>query len=128
MIARIPSHALDDSVATANRFDPQPTTELTDFQKKLDFDRIYVKGSPSPRPFPIVKDSIRILSWNIARGHQPARIASALCATVAPFPHISDTRPLIKNDRSAGAGALGHGQAPEWAFQRMMSGSGEYYG
>ena len=79
MIARIPSHALDDSVATANRFDPQPTTQLTDFQKKLDFDRIYVKGSPSPRPFPVVKDSIRILSWNIARGHQPARIASALC-------------------------------------------------
>ncbi|HUN40526.1 MAG TPA: endonuclease/exonuclease/phosphatase family protein [Acetobacteraceae bacterium] len=50
--------------------------QLTAFQRSLDLNRIYVKGR--------VRESgnrhrLRVLSWNIERGHAPQRLAETLC-------------------------------------------------
>lgn len=53
-------------------------TDLTDFQRSLDLDRIYVKGHLSGLSSPCGPETLRILTWNIARGRQPERIARIL--------------------------------------------------
>ena len=51
---------------------------LTALQKTLDRDRIYVKGhAPAGQPG-TAPSTVRILTWNIGRGYQPARIAEAI--------------------------------------------------
>jgi endonuclease/exonuclease/phosphatase family metal-dependent hydrolase len=53
--------------------------ELSEFQRTLEPDRIYVKGQlRSPGPARV--GSVRIVSWNIERGKDPAEIADRLQA------------------------------------------------
>jgi len=55
-------------------------SELTAFQKSLDFDRIYRKGRlPQPGQDGEAAN-MRILSWNSERGHAPERIAETIAA------------------------------------------------
>jgi endonuclease/exonuclease/phosphatase family metal-dependent hydrolase len=50
---------------------------LTAFQRSLDLRRIYLKGHIQRPP---KGDRLRILSWNIERGHSPDRLAEAFFA------------------------------------------------
>jgi endonuclease/exonuclease/phosphatase family metal-dependent hydrolase len=52
--------------------------ELTDFQVSLDLSRVYVKGGGVRSPSVRGQKCMRILSWNIGRGHKPDRIAETL--------------------------------------------------
>jgi endonuclease/exonuclease/phosphatase family metal-dependent hydrolase len=52
-------------------------TGLTEFQTSLDLDRIYVKGD-APVPARASAGAIRVMTWNIRHGHEPARIAEAI--------------------------------------------------
>ena len=53
-------------------------TNLTRLQRSLEFDRIYVKGHPSGLSSARAPGTVRLLTWNIARGYQPERIAKTL--------------------------------------------------
>ena len=53
---------------------------LTALQKGLDRDRIHVKGSVPAERRDAAPATIRILTWNIGRGYEPARIAEAIAA------------------------------------------------
>lgn len=58
---------------------PRPEqTDLSDFQKWLDLDRIYIKGGLPEHVGSNNRSTIRIVSWNIDRGNKPARIAETL--------------------------------------------------
>ena len=50
---------------------------MNTFQSGLALDRVYVKGRLATASPPDPK-RLRVLSWNIAHGHTPARIASVL--------------------------------------------------
>jgi endonuclease/exonuclease/phosphatase family metal-dependent hydrolase len=53
-------------------------TQLTELQQSLDLDHVYVKGELS-EPHPAQdRGTIRILSWNIERGHKPTQIAETI--------------------------------------------------
>jgi endonuclease/exonuclease/phosphatase family metal-dependent hydrolase len=58
-------------------------SDLTDFQRSLSLDRIYVKGQVPGSPARFDRGSIRILSWNIEHGRDPAQIAETI-ALVGP--------------------------------------------
>ena len=51
---------------------------LTEFQRSLVIDEVYAKGELRRTRHPQNRDALRILSWNIERGHDPARIARTL--------------------------------------------------
>jgi endonuclease/exonuclease/phosphatase family metal-dependent hydrolase len=51
--------------------------ELTPFQRSLELDRVYLKGEPAGANSARL---LRILSWNIGRGHAPERLAETLIA------------------------------------------------
>ena len=53
---------------------------LTAFQRSLELERLYAKGHPPPPVDPPPSGTVRILSWNIARGQDPARLGDTLCA------------------------------------------------
>jgi endonuclease/exonuclease/phosphatase family metal-dependent hydrolase len=54
---------------------------LSEFQKTLNFDRIYTKGTlVDAKASWAQRETLRIVSWNIGRGYQPDRIAAALVA------------------------------------------------
>ena len=65
---------------------------LTPFQRSLDLGTIYAKAAPAPAPTQAPAQAptpappaplparLRIMSWNIGRGHDPARIADAIAA------------------------------------------------
>jgi endonuclease/exonuclease/phosphatase family metal-dependent hydrolase len=56
---------------------------LTDFQQSLSLERIYLKGQvPASQPGSD-KGSVRVLSWNIEYGHDPAQLAETI-ASIAP--------------------------------------------
>ena len=55
-------------------------TALTDFQRALEPHRLYAKGAP---PAGALGRTVRILSWNIGRGHHPEQIAEVI-RTVRP--------------------------------------------
>jgi len=58
--------------------DARPGTNLTDFQRSLELDRIYIKGNPPGSSSPRNSGVVRILSWNIAQGRRPEKIAETL--------------------------------------------------
>jgi len=61
-----------------------PSAEtLTRFQHSLNLDAIYEKQPASARRQLPARDTLRVMSWNIGRGHDPVRIAQAIDA-VAP--------------------------------------------
>jgi hypothetical protein len=51
---------------------------LTDFQRSLSLDRIYVKGKVRVPQSGFDRGNIRILSWNIEHGRNPAQIAETI--------------------------------------------------
>jgi endonuclease/exonuclease/phosphatase family metal-dependent hydrolase len=51
---------------------------LTDFQRSLSLDRIYVKGKVPVPQSGFDRGNIRILSWNIEHGRNPAQIAETI--------------------------------------------------
>ncbi len=63
-----------------SEFPANGPAELTDFQRSLDLERIYVKGGLPAYVGASHGNTIRIVSWNIERGHEPPRIEEALAA------------------------------------------------
>jgi hypothetical protein len=51
---------------------------LTDFQRSLSLDRIYVKGKVPVPQSGFDRGNIRILSWNMEHGRNPAQIAETI--------------------------------------------------
>jgi endonuclease/exonuclease/phosphatase family metal-dependent hydrolase len=74
---------------------------LTPFQRSLELERVYPKGrSASPRR----ERSLRILTWNIGRGHAPSRLAETL---IAVRPDIACLQEVDwGNERTGGADVL----------------------
>jgi endonuclease/exonuclease/phosphatase family metal-dependent hydrolase len=78
--------------------------DLTAFQRSLELERIYIKGGPreqysGARP-------LRILSWNIERGHAPERLAETLIAIRPDLACLQEVD--WGNERTGSADVLKH--------------------